>query len=157
MHERGTPAAERPGSSALAETRFAQDRLWDDGQAELSCTRARAPREGVQRDFRAAVIVVKETFDPKLFVKSDAGQVSSRAPAPQVEQAEVSLDGGGHVYVRGGGGASDTFDLDRSPLRAPRRWERRDGGPYQLESTRRIRYRELSRPGDQLDPAHAPR
>ncbi len=50
---------------------WAQDPLWDDGQAEVSLYDAQRPQYGKIESYQAVFIVVKEDFDPKLLVKAD--------------------------------------------------------------------------------------
>lgn len=50
---------------------WAQAPLWDDGQAEVALYVARRPQYGKVRSFEAVLIVVKEDFNPQLYVKGD--------------------------------------------------------------------------------------
>ena len=51
---------------------WAQDPLWDDGQAEVALYEAHRPQYGRVEPYEAVFIVVKEEFNGRLFVKADA-------------------------------------------------------------------------------------
>jgi len=50
---------------------WAQDPLWDDGQAEVALYQARRPQYGKVESYEAVFIVVKEDFHRDLLVKAD--------------------------------------------------------------------------------------
>ena len=51
---------------------WAQDPLWDDGQAEVALYEAHRPQYGKVEPYEAVFIIVKEEFNGRLFVKADA-------------------------------------------------------------------------------------
>jgi hypothetical protein len=70
----GQPAAAPPAvspSSAAFDPAWAQDALWDDGQAEVALYEARRPQYGKMETYEAVFIVVKEDFSRRLYVKVD--------------------------------------------------------------------------------------
>jgi hypothetical protein len=64
-------AASAPAQEIFG-TDLLRDRLWDDGRAEYNVYRADEVRYGISRPTEIIHIVVKEPFNPKLRVKSDA-------------------------------------------------------------------------------------
>ena len=70
------PIAGRTGEGTDAISGFdaswAQDPLWDDGQAEVALYEANRPQYGRVEPYEAVFIVVKEEFNGRLFVKADA-------------------------------------------------------------------------------------
>jgi hypothetical protein len=73
---RGAGEATGEGAAAArapAPNRFASDRLWDDGKAEIDAYEAKEERYGIPRPFTAYMIVVKEDFSRSQLVKADPG------------------------------------------------------------------------------------
>lgn len=65
-------SAEAPADPApQGSPSFGEDRLWDDGKAELSRYAAEEIVEGEKRSFTAWSVIVAEHFDPKQMVKKD--------------------------------------------------------------------------------------
>ena len=62
------------GTDAISgfDASWAQDPLWDDGQAEVALYEANRPQYGRIEPYEAVFIVVKEEFNGRLFVKADA-------------------------------------------------------------------------------------
>jgi len=67
----GAPAAHE--ADVDGPNRFAADRLWDDGRAEIDAYEAITRRYGILRPFTAYHIVVKEDFSRRQLVKADPG------------------------------------------------------------------------------------
>ena len=70
---RTEPAA--PAKPALTEgfgAAWAMDPMWDDGQAEVALYEAKRPQYGKIESYESVFIVVKEDFNPQLYVKADA-------------------------------------------------------------------------------------
>lgn len=65
-----SPAA-RADAAAVYDSSWARDPVWDDGQAELTLYEARRPQYGKLESYEAVFLVVKEDFNPQLYVKAD--------------------------------------------------------------------------------------
>ncbi|MGH9862246.1 MAG: hypothetical protein ACRD35_02365 [Candidatus Acidiferrales bacterium] len=75
LSSRGSVATNSPTSSAAPgmafDSSWAQDSLWDDGQAEVTLYEARRPQYGKIEPYEALFLVVKEDFDTRNYVKAD--------------------------------------------------------------------------------------
>ena len=60
-----------PPPQPVFDASWARDPLWDDGQAEVALYAARRPQYGKIESYEAVFIVVKEDFNPQLYVKAD--------------------------------------------------------------------------------------